>query len=160
VLTDAGAPVSGARVRVWGTEAVAESGADGAFALAELPAGTFTLEARAIGREPARRAVALASGRVATAVVRMAPTAPVLERVVVMGQRTQASKNLEGFLARKRTGIGAFVTRADIERRAPLDVSDVLRTTAGLTVIPTGRAATWSGAGAGASRACSSTASS
>jgi hypothetical protein len=83
-------------------------------------------------------AVDLASGRTATVRLDMPRPAVQLDRVTVLGKRSPASRDLDGFLARKRSGLGVYFTRADIERLNPFDVTDVLRTTAGLRVTPLG----------------------
>lgn len=134
VVTDAGAPVRGARVRVWGAAGSTDTGEDGRFALAELPAGTFTVEARAIGRAPTRVAVDLASGRTASLRMAMPKAAAQLDRVVVRGRATNAGRDLTGFLERRKTGFGKYFTAADIERAHLLRMTDLFRQTLGLNV--------------------------
>jgi hypothetical protein len=134
-----GRPLRGARAFVWGTEGSATTDDRGAFALAGLPAGTRTLEVRAIGFEPRRVAVDLARGAAATADVRMAAAVPTLDRVVVMGKASRRTRLLDEFLERKRSNaFGRFVTAAEIEQRGPIAVTDALRMTPGVQVVPTG----------------------
>ncbi len=134
----AGRPVRGARASVRGAAAAATAGEDGAFALGGLPAGTRTLEVRAIGFAPGRVAVDLAPGRTDTADVRLARVAT-LDQVTVLGTPSDQSLRLREFLDRRRTGAyGRFVTAADIDRRNPFWATDALRGT-GMLVRPSGR---------------------
>ncbi len=122
-----GAPVRGARLRLRGTAAEAETRGDGTFALAGLPAGTRSLDVRAVGKQPTSVAVDLAAGRAAEVRVALPPAVPVLERVVVKGTATRRSAILEQVLARKRTGQGRYYMRAEIDRIVAFDVTDVIR---------------------------------
>ena len=133
-----GRPVRGARVRVWGTGETTETGDAGTFALGALPSGTFTLEARAIGLAPTRVVVDLARDRVAEVRVALPAAVRELDRVVVRGRESRASRDLDGFLARRETGRGVYVTQADIARRRPIEVTDLLRATSGLWTSATG----------------------
>jgi hypothetical protein len=134
-----GRPLRGARSFVWGAAANATTGEAGTFALDGLPAGTRTLEVRAVGYEPRRVVVDLVGGRAAAVDVRMARVVPTLDRVVVMGKASPRDRRLHEFLDRRqRNPFGRFITGADLERMNPLLLSDALRTTPGLRVVPTG----------------------
>lgn len=67
VRDTAGAPVSGARVEVAGQTRSAISEEDGSYTIGGLPAGQYTLEARAFGHRSQTRVVNLAAGGNATA---------------------------------------------------------------------------------------------
>src|SRR5688500_456544 len=62
IVAATGRPIEGARVTVWGTGLETLSNSDGQFSLADLPQGTHTLEARAVGFAPAQRAVDIVQG--------------------------------------------------------------------------------------------------
>jgi hypothetical protein len=141
IVRDArGRPVRGARAFVRGAVGTATTDEAGAFALGGLPAGTWSLEVRAIGFAPGRVAVDLEPGRATAATVSLSPPAQELERVVVVGDRSRRSFPLDEFLARKRTNaFGRFLTAADIERQGtPYAITDALRMTPGLRIVPTG----------------------
>ncbi len=139
VLDPGGRPVRGARVFVVGAASAAVSGERGAFALDALPSGTRTLEARAIGFQPRRMAVDLARGRTTTVDVRLATAVATLDRVVVMGKASRRTRMIDEFLERKRRGaFGRFITAEQIERTGPIAVTDALRMTPGVRVVPTG----------------------
>jgi hypothetical protein len=133
-----GRPVPRARASVRGTDASATAGEDGAFALGALPAGTRTLEVRALGFAPGQVAVDLAPGRGSTVDVRLARVAT-LEQVTVLGTPSDRSLRLGEFLDRRRRCAGGrFLTAADFERWKPVEVTDALRGT-GVLVVPRGR---------------------
>jgi hypothetical protein len=133
-----GRPLHGARVLVWGSDATGSTDDDGHFSLAGLPAGTQTLEARYIGYAPKRVAVDLSSERTASVAVTLDKIADVLSEVTVYGEQSALSKKLAGFRQRMRAGWGRFITRADIEQRAPIRLTDLLRGTPGIRVRPRG----------------------
>lgn len=130
-----GTPVVGAQVQVYGSTVSDTTDANGAFALGNLPPGSTTLEARAVGFVPRRTPVNLTNATTATATVQLAALAPVLDTVRVQGR---AGSGLNGFAERAERGFGTFITEADIERRASIDVTDLLRTVPGLQVVSNG----------------------
>ncbi|MBU6365891.1 MAG: TonB-dependent receptor [Gemmatimonadetes bacterium] len=96
VTNAAGQPLPNAQVFVVGTPNGAQTGADGAFTIARVAAGTVTLRARLIGYEAQERAVAVAAGGTATADFRLAPSAVSLDQVVVTGTAGSARKREVG----------------------------------------------------------------
>ncbi len=131
-------PVRGARVQVWGTDARTESGPDGRYTLADLPAGTFTVEVRGVGLEPSRLPVDFANGQTAEVRVSLGKAAQQLERVAVVGKATERSRFLEDFERRRHSGQGLYFTAADIERKHATEVTDVIRGVSTLDVVPRG----------------------
>ncbi len=139
VRAPGGAPLAGARVSVAGTDVVGTTSPNGAFALGGLPAGTHSLEVRAIGYAPTRLAVNLARTRPATVAVTVNERVNTLESVVVQADRTKLQKDFTGFSERaRRGGFGRYITEEDMRRRSAFAVTDVLRTVPGLRVVPTG----------------------
>ena len=137
VRDPAGHPVRGARAFVWGTAAATTASEDGAFALGGLPAGTRTLEVRAVGYAPRRVAVDLAAGQAGVADVRLDRVAT-LNPVAVFGTPSRPSLRIAEFLERERhNAFGRFLTAADFERRT--EVSDALRGVAGMQIVSDGR---------------------
>jgi hypothetical protein len=126
-------------VLVVGTSASGRTGAAGGFELRELPAGTYTVEARAIGFAPVRAAVDLASGKARTVSLNLMRPPTTLSPVVVKAKRDIKTRGLEDFTRRKRGGFGRYVTTEDIERQRPIYVTDVLRTMPGMRVSPSPR---------------------
>ena len=133
-----GRPISGARVMVWGTGLQATSNADGQFSLAGLPHGTHTLEVRAVGFSPTQRAVDIVQGVAGATDVEMANVAIALDTVRVVAQRVFTSRRTTDFERRlkTRTGTGHLIDDAEIEKRRPQVVTDILRTIPGVQILP------------------------
>jgi hypothetical protein len=129
-----GKPLSGSQLTVEESGVTATTEDDGTVTLAGLPAGTRTLEVRHIGYAPVYAVVDLASDRTASTTVTLDKTAEVLSEVTVYGMETTASRRLAGFRQRMHEGFGHFVTRADIEKRAPRRFTDILRGIPGVVV--------------------------
>lgn len=134
VRDTAGRPVRGARATVWGTAAAATAGEDGAFTLGGLPAGTRTLEVRAIGFAVRQVAVDLSAARAARADVRL-QRVTALNPVTVFGTPSPPSPFMRDFLERQRDNpFGRFLTRADFQQRRPVLITDALRAMPGLQI--------------------------
>lgn len=126
VLTADHRPAAGVAVAVWGTTASAITGDDGRFGFAQLPAGTWMLEARSVGFEPVRQVVQLASHRTATTNVVLSEKVPVLDAVTIYGRKNDLPSQLLGFLQRSHSGVGTFITMDDIAKRHPYWITDLL----------------------------------
>lgn len=104
----------------------------GEWTLVEVPSGTRTLEVRAISFYPHRRAVDVVAGAAPVRVALMTFRA-VLDTVRVTAARL--ADRGSGFEHRRlNSGLGRFLTREDIARRAVLATSDLFRTVAGMRV--------------------------
>lgn len=105
---------------------------------------TIQLRARRIGyltvRSPELDLEQLERYRTLTLRLRLAPEAvPVAPLEVVAGRRREVSPVLEGFHHRKERGFGRYITRQDIERRDPPQVTDLLRSVSGVQLRSSGR---------------------
>lgn len=107
------------------------SDAEGHFTLAGVPAGTQTLELRAIGFAPARRVVVLRSGASAERAVSLDRAAQTLASVRVLGDRS-GSRTRSGFGDRRRRGLGHFIDADEVRRRGGIYLGDVLRAVPGV----------------------------
>lgn len=136
VLTADRRPAAGVDVAIWGTTASVVTGDDGRFGLADLPAGTRMLEARALGFAPSRQVITLASHRTATTYIVLSEKVPVLDAVTIYGRKNDLPSQLLGFLQRSHNGVGTFITMADIAKRRPYWISDVLHGIPGVHVGP------------------------
>jgi Carboxypeptidase regulatory-like domain/TonB-dependent Receptor Plug Domain len=137
VRSPSGAVLPGARVALRGTDVETVADANGAYALTNLPGGTQTLEARAIGFVPIARSVTLSSKRPLRFDVRFDSAARILQTVEVKGERVYDSATQEFNDAKKR-GFGYFIDRETIENRQPFQTSDLLRTAPGVMVTTSG----------------------
>ena len=134
-----GKPMSGAKVTVWGTGLEATTRTDGRFRLSGLPAGTFSVEARAIGFDPQRAAVDLSSAKEATVRLAFLKRVNELSRVVIMGKPSNRFHDIDEFLARARTGMGHYLMGGDERLKTALTVTDAMRNIAGVNIVPSGQ---------------------
>jgi hypothetical protein len=131
VLDAAGRVIAGAPVRVVADSRETRSDAAGAFVLSSVPAGTRTLEARAIGYEPTTVAVNVPSTGFATAAIRFDRRPQQMRAITVVGQKPKL--DLQGFSERMHMGVGQFITDEDLVKRPVARIGDALLRSANLT---------------------------
>jgi Carboxypeptidase regulatory-like domain/TonB-dependent Receptor Plug Domain len=127
-----GQPLAGARVGLQGTFSETTADEHGAYQLAALPAGTQTIEARAIGYVPIRSTINLYPNRAVTKDLAFDAAAQVLETVDVQAKQIY-SRSEQEFLAAKK-GLGYFIDADQIEKRQPFRTSDLLRMAPGVSI--------------------------
>lgn len=128
--TAGGRPLSGAFVAIAGGPS-AQANAQGEWAIPDAPLGTRTLEVRAIGYYPVRRAIDVVNGAVPLHIA-LATLRSVLDTVRVSAQQRKFTNT--GFTERRRTGAGRYFTAAEIAKRNPLTVSELFRVLPGVTI--------------------------
>lgn len=104
----------------------------GEFALDSVPAGTRTLEVRALGYYPARRAIDIVTGAPPLTIA-LATLRSVLDTMRVTARR-RLDVDVAGFSERQRRGGGQFVTASQIAQRQPAVVSELFRMIPGVYV--------------------------
>jgi hypothetical protein len=116
--------------------ASATSDGAGVFVLPRVPAGSFRLRSTRIGyATTATDFDRVEAGEVMTVVLRIHPEAVPLAPLEVTSRRRVASPLLEGFhLRRERGAAGSYLTREDVERRAPLRLTDLLQSLPGIRI--------------------------
>ncbi len=129
-----GQPVSGARLALWGSGLQDTTRANGQFEMQSLPAGTYTLEARAIGFLPQRLAVDIPEGRDGTTEFTLDPFVPTIDTVRVRADRIAAINQLSDFERRRKGAVGYFIDEAAVTKRNPVFIADLLRSTPGVTI--------------------------
>ena len=132
VLGADGKPLEGAQVYLVGTAIGARADSRGAFRLGGLPAGTQTVEVRLLSYAPKRFTVDLSPARESRLAAVLDTRANVLGEVKV---EAKAGSTIPGFDARSKRGLGAFITRDDIEKRQSVLTTDLFRTIPGLNVV-------------------------
>lgn len=128
---DGGHPVVGAQVTMTSGSRT-RTNERGEFTLLDAPAGTRTLDVRAVSFYPERRAVDVVADGPPIRVA-MSTLKAVLDTVKVTAARP-ADPMRSGFLERRRSGVGRFLTQEDIRRRHPIVTSDIFRTMSGVRV--------------------------
>ena len=130
-----GAPVPRAIVLVTGSGGVDTTDASGDFDLGALAPGTRSVEARALGFVPRRIAVDLAADTTTRADIPLDRTVPALEAVTVYGKATPKRRDLTGFLERRRSGFGRYLSAEQVEKSHAQTLSDLLATVPGLRIV-------------------------
>jgi hypothetical protein len=125
-----GTPLAGAQVGIRDGPRV-NANERGEWTLVGAPLGTRMLEVRAVGYYPEHRPVDVVPGAapVRTALLTMKA---VLDTVEVTASRL--NENRRGFVERRRSGPGRYLTPEDIARRQPIVTSDLFRHVPGMRV--------------------------
>jgi hypothetical protein len=131
VTADNGQPLPGAQVIV---ESGSHSRANdrGVWTVADAPLGTHNIDVRAVGFYPEHRAVDIVDGappiRIALSTMKA-----VLDTVKISATRTY-SRNLAVFETHRRTGLGAYITREQVQRRHLYRLSDLFKAMNGIRI--------------------------
>jgi len=129
-----GKAVTNARVGLLDQAATVLTDPAGRFTLSGVAAGTQTVEIRALGYQPVRRAVALRS----SAPTDLEPTtldraAQTLSSIRVTGSRRDGRLSKFGFEDRRRRTNGFFMNAEEIAKKSGIYLGDVLRFAPGVT---------------------------
>jgi hypothetical protein len=108
------------------------SDADGRFTLVGVPAGSQTVELRAIGFAPTRRTVSLRSGATEILTFTLDRSATTLAEVRIMGTRSRAAISRSGFEERRRSAAGWSIDADEIAKIGAIFVGDLLRRAPGM----------------------------
>jgi hypothetical protein len=134
VVTDARIPLAGAQIRFGITADVAESDDAGQFTATRVNAGTMWLRVRRIGYRPESLLVTVVSGQSIEPTVVMKQIAQSIAAVKVVGRRDLIGP-MAGFYKRLQMGGGGrFFTQADIAKRQPAKMTDLLRSVPGIRI--------------------------
>jgi hypothetical protein len=135
VVRDAdGRPVPNAKVGLLDRGGTVTSDPDGRFTLRDVPAGTQTLESRAIGFAPGRLTVVLKPNVPVDVDVKLLRAAQRLSSISVVGSAKNQRLTKWGFEERRRRGAGFFMDADEIAKKSGIYLGDVLRFAPG--VIP------------------------
>jgi hypothetical protein len=136
-------PISGASVSLVGavtarTAATTTTGNDGGFSLQAPSPGIYRLLAELPGyRTAVTPAFELFPGDQVDITLRLLSDTARLRPMVVTANARQNNNRLSGFA--RRNAFGRYITRDQIDKMHPIFVSDLLRTTPGLQVVPSSR---------------------
>jgi hypothetical protein len=123
--------VSQARVRVVGTALATATRVDGAFEVAQVPAGPQTIEITMIGYTRKVIAIVIKAGETLKLSFVLEPLA--LETVTVTAD-ADFFLGMGRFEERRARGSGRYFTREEINRMHPRQVTDVLRRVPGMQI--------------------------
>jgi Carboxypeptidase regulatory-like domain/TonB-dependent Receptor Plug Domain len=110
----------------------AASDDSGSYRIGAIAVGAIKLFARRVGYAPETVSVVVVAGELAHADFVMAAAAHELPEAVVVADPTRGK--MGPFNRRKARGVGAFITRADIEKRRSGSISELLRYLPGVGV--------------------------
>ncbi len=127
-----GVPLPGAEVTVEKTTLRVVTNDSGVFLFDSVPAGRQRVFARRLGFKPHDKGVKLTEGVATQVDLDLEGIPDLLDSVKVFGRRDNS--RMAEFYNRRAIGLGAFITRADIERRNASRASDLLRTITGVRV--------------------------
>jgi hypothetical protein len=124
-----GLPVPNVEVRVLGTTRLARSDSLGAFRFAFDP-GSYLLRATRLGFGPRSVSVDMAADDTVTMSIEMDVLPFQLAEVTVKAREERYRGKMAGFAERMRTSAASrssFITRDEIERHHPLQISDLIK---------------------------------
>jgi hypothetical protein len=127
-----GMPIVGAAITIPTLSRSVISDDAGHFLHSTLDAGSYVVQVHAVGYIPSARAFDVVSGQSITHTFQLSTIPPVLASVIVKGNGASVGRRFEDFDRRRAAGRGQFLTRADIESRSAINLSDLLQTMRGI----------------------------
>ena len=127
-----GVAIARAELLIVNSELKVMSNDSGVYEFFAVPVGRIRLIARRIGFEPEEARVTLNEGMHKQVDFELTGVPELLDSVMV--REAGGNGRMADFWARRMLGVGAFITRAEIERRRPQHPSDLLRTVVGVKV--------------------------
>jgi hypothetical protein len=132
VRDTAGTGIRGVQVEIADTDIRGVTDESGRFLLPGVWPGTVRVRARRLAFAPDSTTVTVPPGDTVQASIRLAILVPTLAATEVSADPSRGK--MAPFNERKARGIGGFVTRADIEKRQPSSLSEMLRYLPGVGV--------------------------
>jgi 5-hydroxyisourate hydrolase-like protein (transthyretin family) len=124
-----GLPLPDAQVRIRDAAGTARTDSSGRFTLVNQPAGSQLLETRRVGYLLGQVPVELRSGRTTEATVTLTRIVN-LDSVLVTARRARYSE----FEQRRHNGFGRYFDESEIEKKHPIETSDLFRMLPGFRV--------------------------
>jgi hypothetical protein len=136
VDAEKGQPLPDVQVLVAGRPA-SSTDSSGFVRLGGLSASRVDLEIRLLGYQPLSLDVGVPAGDTLLLTIPLEPSPLILPEVRAEVEAGPRSRQLTEFYQRVRTGTGQYFTRAEIERRGPRDLSDLMRLVPGMRLLTT-----------------------
>ncbi len=136
VRDSAGKPIRDAEISVAGRGSSVRSDSNGVYQLAGVRPGRAVIHFRRFGYAPASLPANVDAGKTTSVNVVLADVVQDLPGMLITDQMERARQQLRDFYHRRESMAGFFLTRADIEKRNPMNMSDMLRLMPGAMLIP------------------------
>ena len=128
-----GMPIVGASITIPTLSRSVVSDDAGHFVHSTLDAGSYVVQVHAVGYIPSAKAFDVVTGQSVTHTFELTTVLPpTLTNVVVRGHSASVGRRFEDFERRRADGRGQFLTRAEIESRSAINLSDLLQTMRGI----------------------------
>jgi hypothetical protein len=128
-----GVRLGGVEMTIVNTTFLVVTNDSGEFIFDTPPTGKLRLAARRLGFKPQEKGLKLDVGASRQQDFELEGIAELLDSVKVVGK--QGTGRMAEFWNRRAVGLGAFITRQDIENRKPYRPSDMLRTINGVRIL-------------------------
>jgi len=142
VTTSTLTPVAGAQVALVGAGRTVRTDKSGAFTFDSLVAGTYLIQVRGVGDETPMTQVPIGRREIIELEVKLGKADAVVlpELVTTAAAPVKPDDFIEGmrlpaeFVARKKIGMGQYITREEIQERRPPTVADLFRGVRGVVL--------------------------
>ena len=136
VRDSSGNPVPGVELWLSGSDLHTHTADNGGFRLPGAAPGAARVTVRRMGFAPTTFDIQLHAGQSDSLVISLSMVPTAIAGMNVEEERTTRSKRLlPGFWERRSRGFGHFFTRDEIEARNPHEFTDIVRTTAGVSIV-------------------------
>jgi carboxypeptidase family protein/TonB-dependent receptor-like protein len=135
IRDSSGAPIPGVEVVLLQQKGAVRSDSLGAFRFAAVPTGKRELHFRRLGFAPKSVDADIPEGQTVALTVVLEASATEIEGITVE-ELTHRRQMLSDFYDRSSRGFGHFVTRDQIEKRNPMNLSDMMRMIPGARLVP------------------------
>ena len=135
IKDSAGTPIPGVEVVLLQRHGAVYTDSLGVFHLIDIPAGHRELHFRRLGFAPKSMDAEIPDGQTLALSVVLEASATVLDGMTIE-ELTRRRQVLADFYDRMSRGFGHFVTREQIEKRNPMNLSDMMRMIPGARIVP------------------------
>ena len=116
-------PLQAAEIKILSTSVKVSTGPNGLFRLSQVPVGQYVLIVRRVGYRPTSAVVQVGTDTLRTSYALERGTT--LDAAVITAERT--SPRLSEFNARRKVGLGEFMSAEDIAKRNTVFVTELMR---------------------------------
>ena len=137
------APIPLADVYIAAYARFARTDAEGRFFIGDLPNGSYELRTRRLGFEPSTRSLSVNAADTVEYELALTPLAQLVSQVDVVAPPVPVTPTLTPEERHRRSSMGRFITREELEGQEDRRLSDILQRLPGLRIVRGNRAAAW-----------------